>query len=181
MPEYDKLVNNDAGRIQELLLQVDFQIGLELVNTVRKFLVRDSKFSLLSQFRDEDLGHNLKVIQSPFSSIVPDDSVPSFVRKESSTSPQHKDTIHPDFDASPPSTSVPIRSSHVDITSPQKYILKDLQCFVAIEKPVTRNHTNPSCPNDIWVGSGHISGFDVTISLHEINVSFLRIFRKKLI
>lgn len=168
MSEYDKLVNNDAGRIEELLFAVDFHISLEVLNTGQKISIRDSKFSLLSQFRDEELGHNLKVIQNP--SIAPDGSAPRFIRMSSSISPQYKDTIHPNRDASASSTSVLIRSSHVDITSRQKYILKDLQYFLAIERPVTGNCSNPPCSSDIWVGSGSISRFDVTISLHEINV-----------
>lgn len=168
MSKYDKLLNKNAGRIQELLLEVDFQINLEMLNTVRKVSIRDSKFSLLSQFKDEDLRHNLMVIQSP-SSITPDDPVPRFIQKGSSISP--KDAIHPDLDASPPSTSVPIRSSHVDILSRKKYILKELQYSIEVERPATRSRSNPPCSNDIWFGSGYISQFDVTISLHEINVS----------
>ncbi|KAL1538923.1 hypothetical protein AAHA92_27610 [Salvia divinorum] len=161
---------HETGRIQELLLEVDFHINLEVLNTVRKITIRDSKFSLLSQFRDEDLGHNLKVIQSPFSSISPDDSVPRFIRKGSSISPHYKDTIHSEVDASPPSTSIPIRSSHVDTTSRQKYILKELQYSLEVERPATRNCSDPPFSNDIWVGSGCISQFDMTISLHEINM-----------
>lgn len=142
-----------------------------MLNTVRKIAIKDSKFSLLSQFRDEDLGHNLKDIQSSFSSISPDDSVPRFIRKGSSFSPHYKNTIHTEVDASPPSTSIPIRSSHVDTTSRQKYILKEFQYSLEVERPAARNCSDPSCSNDIWVGSGCISQFDVTISLHEINVS----------
>lgn len=142
-----------------------------MLNTVRKISIRDSKFSLLSQFKDEDLGHNLKVIQSPFSSITAGDSVPRFIQKGSAISPHYKDTIHPDVDASPPSTSVPIRSSHVDVLSRRKYILRELQYSLEVERPATRNRSNPLCSNDIWVGSGSVSQFDVTISLHEINVS----------
>lgn len=136
---------------------------------MKKISIRDSKLSLLFQFRDEDLGDNLKVIQSP--SMTPDGRAARFIRTSSSISPHYKDTINANRDASRPSTSVLIRSSHVDITSRQKYILKDLQYFLAIERPVTRNCSNPPCSNDIWVGSGSISRFDVTISLHEINVS----------
>ncbi|XP_057771209.1 LOW QUALITY PROTEIN: uncharacterized protein LOC130991025 [Salvia miltiorrhiza] len=161
---------HESGRIQELLLEVDFHISFEVLNTVRKISIRDSKFSLLSQFRDEDLGHNRKAIQSTFSSITPDDSVPRFIRKGSWISPHYKDTIHPDLDASPPSTSVPIRSSHVDIMSRRKYILKELQYSLEVERPATRNSSIPPCSNDIWVGSGYLSQFDVTISLHEINM-----------
>lgn len=152
---------------------------------MRKILIRVSKFSLLSQFRHGDQGHKAKGIRSPFSSIMPDDSISRFISKDSSTSLQHKDSMHPDLaDASPPTIPVPKRGSHVGISmsnagqknlyiSPQKYIMKDLICFLAVEKPVTRDRISPAYSDDIWVGSGSISGFDMTISLYEINVSFL--------
>ncbi|KAI3452089.1 hypothetical protein Pfo_008754 [Paulownia fortunei] len=173
---------DESGRLQELLFEVDFQFRLELLNTVRKMSISISKFSMLSQFMHGDLGHKATVIRTPFSSIVPDNSLSSFISKDSSPSLQHKDSIHPDLaDASGPSTSVSQRGSHVGISmsnpapknlyiSPQKYILTDLRCFLAVEGPVTRGRISPAYSNNIWVGSGSISGFDMTISLYEIKM-----------
>ncbi|KAL8476053.1 hypothetical protein ACS0TY_028647 [Phlomoides rotata] len=171
----------ESGKLQELLLEVDFHLSLEVLNTVRKLSIAGSKFSLLSQFRHGHLGHKSKVIRSSISAIKTDESISRLISKDSSTSLQHKDYSYRDLaDASSLSTSVPEIGSHVDImnnpgkknlhTSPQKYILKDLQCFLEAERPVTSDGTNPAGSNDNWVGNGSISGFDMTISLYEINM-----------
>lgn len=57
--------------------------------------------------------------------------------------------------------------------SSQNYILKEFKSFLAAEWPVSGDQF---CPNKLWVGSGFISGFDLTISLTEIKVSNLIIF-----
>ncbi|KAK6129038.1 hypothetical protein DH2020_037218 [Rehmannia glutinosa] len=175
------LERDESGRLQELLFEVNYHFSLELLNTVRKLSISIPKFSVLSQFIHGDLGHKAKVTQSPFASMVHDDSISSFISKDSSPSTQHKDSIQPELADSGPSTSVSQRGSHVGISmsnsgqkhlyiSPQKYILTDLRCFLAVEGPVTKAQITPAYLNNIWVGSGSLSGFDMTISLYEIKM-----------
>ncbi|KAL7101240.1 hypothetical protein ACP275_08G043400 [Erythranthe tilingii] len=181
------LVERDEyGKLEQLLLEVDFDFNLELVNTVRKISISISKFCMLSQFMHGNLGQKDNDVRTPFSAIMPDESFSSFISKDSSPSLQHKDSDHPDLadlaDASSSSTSVSQRGgSHVGISmrnpgqkdlyiSAQRYILKDLRCFLAVEGPVTRDRITPTYSNNIWIGTGSISGFDVTISLCEIKM-----------
>ncbi|KAL8044377.1 hypothetical protein ABFX02_08G042900 [Erythranthe guttata] len=178
------LVERDEyGKLEQLLLEVDFDFNLELVNAVRKISISISKFCMLSQFMHGNLGQKDNDVRTPFSAIMPDESFSSFISKDSSPSLQHKDFDHPDLaDASSSSTSVSQRGgSHVGISmrnpgqkdlyiSAQRYILKDLRCFLAVEGPVTRDRITPTYSNNIWIGTGSISGFDVTISLCEIKM-----------
>ncbi|KAL6551686.1 hypothetical protein OROGR_007840 [Orobanche gracilis] len=171
------LVESDEhGRLHELLFEVNYHFSLELLDTVRKLSISISKFSMLSRIR-----HKAKVTRSPFSYMVLDDPVSSFISKDCSLSLQHKESTQPAHSDSDPSTSIFQRSSHVGITmrgpgqkdlhiSPQKYILKDLQCFLAVEGPVTNDQITSAYLNNIWVGSGSLLGFDMTISVCEIKM-----------
>ncbi|KAL3616453.1 hypothetical protein CASFOL_039843 [Castilleja foliolosa] len=166
---------DESGRLHELLFEVNSHFSLKLLDTVRKISLSISKFSMLARTRQKP-----KVTQSPFSSTVPDDSKTSFISKDCSPSPQHSDSIQHDLADSGPSTSVSYGGSHVGIStsnpgqknpyiSLQKYILTDLRCFLAVEGPMTEDQITPYS-NNIWVGSGSLSGFDMTISLFEINM-----------
>lgn len=129
------------------------------------------------------LGNKGKVIEGPLSAVVRDDSLPRFMGTDHLPFPQRKDPILLDsIDASATSSSISRNLSHVDISisdpgqenlyiGSQKYILKDLQCLVAVEGPMTRGQISPACSNYIWAGSGSILGFDMTVSLCEIKVN----------
>ncbi|KAK4416260.1 hypothetical protein Salat_2451500 [Sesamum alatum] len=173
---------DESGRLQELVFEIDFHISLELLAAVRKISFSISKFSMLSRIMYRDLGHKAKFIRSPFSFILPDDSLSNFMSKDSSPSLRHTHSVDSNLaGASGTSSLVSQSGSQVGTStsnpehkifyiSPQRYIQKDLRCFVAVEGPVTRELTNPACSNNIWVGSGSISGFDMTISLSEIKM-----------
>ncbi|GFP80965.1 hypothetical protein PHJA_000239800 [Phtheirospermum japonicum] len=133
---------DESGRLHELLFEVNYHFSLELLDTVRKASISISKFSMLSRSR-----HKAKVTQSPFSSMVPDDSIASFISKDCSPSLQHKDSIQHDLADIGPSTSVSQR----------------------VEGPVAEDQISPYS-NNFWVGSGSLLGFDMTISLFEINM-----------
>ncbi|GER30822.1 hypothetical protein STAS_06785 [Striga asiatica] len=139
---------DESGSRHELLCEVNYHVSFELLDTVRKLSATISKFSMLSRFI-----HKAKDGES----------------------------IQPDVSDSGPSTSVSHRGSHVGISmsdpvqknqyiSPQKYILKDLRCSLAVEGPVTEDQTTLAYLNNIWVGSGSLSGLDITISLYEIKM-----------
>ncbi|XP_051117331.1 uncharacterized protein LOC127242033 isoform X2 [Andrographis paniculata] len=136
---------DESGKLQKLLFEVDSFTSLELSTTVRKISASISRFSILSQFMHGSSGE-IDVAG-----------------------------------ASGTSSSVSQKISHVDISisnpgekdlnaSPQKYILKDLQCSIAVDGPVTRDQISRACSNQIWVGNGSILGFDMTLSLCEIKM-----------
>ncbi|KAL0450266.1 UNVERIFIED_CONTAM: hypothetical protein Slati_1583000 [Sesamum latifolium] len=172
---------DESGRFQELLFEIDFHFSLESLAAVRKISFSISKFSMLSKIKYRDLGHKAKFMRSPFS-ILPDDSLSNFMSKDSSPSLHHTHSVDSNLaGASGTSTLVSQRGSQVSTSmsnpehkifyiSPQRYIQKDLRCFVAVEGLVTRELTNPACSNNIWIGSGSISGFDMTISLSDIKM-----------
>ncbi|KAL0332240.1 UNVERIFIED_CONTAM: Vacuolar protein sorting-associated protein 13a [Sesamum calycinum] len=172
---------DESGRFQELLFEIDFHFSLESLAAVRKISFSISKFSMLSKIMYRDLGHKAKFMRSPFS-ILPDDSLSNFMSKDTSPSLHHTHSVDSNLaGASGTSTLVSQGGSQVGTSmsnpehkifyiSPQRYIQKDLRCFVAVEGPVTRELTNPACSNNIWIGSGSISGFDMTISLSDIKM-----------
>ncbi|XP_011099247.1 uncharacterized protein LOC105177708 isoform X2 [Sesamum indicum] len=172
---------DESGRFQELLFEIDFHFSLELLAAVRKISFSISKFSMLSKIMYRDLGHKAKFMRSPLS-ILPDDSLSNFMSKDSLPSLHHTHSVDSNLaGASGTSTLVSQRGSQVGTSmsnpehrifyiSSQRYIQKDLRCFVAVERHVTRELTNPACSNSIWVGSGSISGFDMTISLSDIKM-----------
>ncbi|KAG8384490.1 hypothetical protein BUALT_Bualt04G0123100 [Buddleja alternifolia] len=146
---------DESGRLQELLVEADFHLNLNLLNTMRRISMSISKFSMLSQIMDIATG--LK--------------------------PEDKDSFRSGLaDASGTSPSVSQRGSRVDSSmsnpgqrnlyiSPQNYVLKDLQCILEVEGPVIRDQISPAYSNSIWVGNGSISGFDMTISLSQIKMA----------
>ncbi|KAL3833397.1 hypothetical protein ACJIZ3_008133 [Penstemon smallii] len=146
---------DESGRVQELLFEVDFHSNLELLNIVRKISM-SSNFSVRSQFMHGAKKHKTMVIQNPpLSSVVHAASSSSFVSDILSPPLQHKDRIPGQKDF---------------YISPLNYILKDMQCCLEVEEPVTRAQINPACSNSIWVGNGSISGLDMTLSLSEIKM-----------
>ncbi|KAL0343600.1 UNVERIFIED_CONTAM: hypothetical protein Sangu_1247400 [Sesamum angustifolium] len=154
---------DESGRFQELLFEIDFHFSLESLAAVRKISFSISKFSMLSKIMYRDLGHKAKFMRSPFS-ILPDDSLSNFMSKDTSPSLHHTHSV----DSNLAGASNP--EHKIFYISPQRYIQKDLRCSVAVEGPLTRELTNPACSNNIWIGSGSISGFDMTISLSDIKM-----------
>lgn len=151
---------------------------------LRKVSFEISKISILSQFL-ENLEQETKEIQIPhFSSILHNDSSFSSVHGDRSVTVDHRDLIEPVVDDSS-SKSDPQNKLYADRvkdsfengagsknlnSSPQNYILKELCASIVVECAAARYGTDPLCSNKVWVGNGSISGFDMTVSLTEIQV-----------
>ncbi|KAL2499748.1 Protein of unknown function (DUF1162) [Abeliophyllum distichum] len=172
--------SDESGRLQELLLEVDFHLNHKVMSTVKKISLGVSKFSMLSQCIHV-MGQKPRDIQiHGFSSGTLDDSSPDSISEGSSVLEQ-KDTANSvlaDTSRSSPSTSqndIYIGSAGGSVTREQKsvhlsfqnYILKEFKSSLAAEWPVSGDQI---CPNKLWVGNGSISGFDLTISLTEIKI-----------
>lgn len=84
----------------------------------------------------------------------------------SSSSPELGNQYHADDSRKPWGGT----SSQILLATPQNYVLKDLNIILVVEQPLKSSGNTPLQSNDFWVGSGSISGFDMTLSLHELQV-----------
>ncbi|XP_073288877.1 uncharacterized protein [Primulina huaijiensis] len=177
------VARDEYGRLQEVLFEVDFNLNLKLLNMARKFSMGIPKFSMISRFMHGGMEHKAKVTQSSlFSPIVSEDSSSNFNGKDSSSLLGNKEAILSGHaDASGSSLPSSEKGFHIDSSMSslrhknlhfnQNSMVKDLKCFLAVEEPVTRDQTNDAFfKDDIWVGNGSISGFDMTITLSEIKM-----------
>ncbi|CAK9182115.1 unnamed protein product [Ilex paraguariensis] len=173
------VTSDESGKLQELLFEADIHLSLEVANMRRKFSFDILKLSILSQVLRETMEQRTKEIQTPHVSSVMTSGLSGQSTDGNSTIEfEHRDRIHSVDSASCSSTSVSQKESHADNLktqvlhlSPQNYILKELSAFVAVEQPMARDVISPMHINQAWVGSGSISGFDITVSLPEIQVS----------
>lgn len=170
-----------AGRLQELLIEADVCLNLEVQNMQRKLFFEISKFSILSEYLNENSEQTFKEIQIPhFSMTTHNDSSSSAVHGDCSVAIEHQDLIEPVIDDSnSKSDSFPRNDLNSDKTmdsvssavgagilnsTPQNYLLKDFCAFMTVECP------DPMPSDHFWVGNGSVSDFDMTISLTEIQV-----------
>ncbi|CAK9151536.1 unnamed protein product [Ilex paraguariensis] len=172
------VTSDESGKLQELLFEADIHLSLEVANMRRKFSFDILKLSILSQVLRETMEQRTKEIQTPHVSSVMTSGLSGQSTDGNSTIEfEHRDRIHSVDSASCSSTSVSQKESHADNLktqvlhlSPQNYILKELSAFVAVEQPMARDVISPMHINQAWVGSGSISGFDITVSLPEIQM-----------
>ncbi|XP_059638646.1 uncharacterized protein LOC132280907 isoform X2 [Cornus florida] len=170
---------DESGLLRELLLVADVHLNLDLANMNRKFSFGLSRLSILSQILQKSVEQRTSETQSPhFSSASSSDLSPHIVRGDPTVEYQHTDGIHPVLDhASCSSPPVSQDESFGDNSIPQflhfshkNYILKQLGAFISVQIPVSGDEISPLRLNHDWVGSGSITGFDVTISLPEIQM-----------
>lgn len=132
----------------------------EFATIGRKLAVELSHLSILSQVihtRVED-----ETIIPHFSSTTSKSSS-SFIASVDSLAEFHNfGELNSVSDASSSKEPVPVQLSH------QNQILKDLRAFMSLERP-----DNGSL--HYWFGIGSLSGFDMTLSVNEIQVNFLSI------
>lgn len=154
-----------AGRLEELLFSADMGLDLKVVNMKKKLSFRLSQLSILSRVLQDSIKHQNSRVQIPLRSSSTDPSV-----IQAALVPT--DDIHSVANDASSSTS----DSRIELSSEdshqdsENYILRQLTCFIAAEEPVSRDSPDTSKSTQPWVGSGSISGFDVTISLSEIQV-----------
>lgn len=159
------------------MLEIDIRLNLELVNMRRKFTLDLSSFSILSQIV---FGSAKNEIQIPhFASGISNDLLPHFLSGDHTIAFQHRDAIHPLPDGAscshdPVSRKEALMDNPVSegfLLSCQRHILKRLQAFILVRESMSENESGHPHLNPIWVGNGSVSGFDITISLTEIQVS----------
>ncbi|XP_057976276.1 uncharacterized protein LOC131163647 isoform X2 [Malania oleifera] len=168
------VTKDESGGVREFVLEADFRLNLKLVNK-RRFLFDLSRLSILSQMLDESGGNES---QSPhFSSVKTIDLSSHVVSGDPITACHQVDSFHSVADhASCSSDPASRRESSMNFASGayrlshQNYILKQLKAFISIENSVPGEEYGPVCSNQVWVGSGSVSGFDVILSLSEVQM-----------
>lgn len=169
---YWKCLLSFAGGVQELVLEFDVHLNFELANMARKLMFDLKRLSIFSQFLRQGSGNEFQIPH--FYSDTSNNMSTSLESGECASEHQHRDVIHPlsdpscSRDSESPEISAKDYIPEVSNLSSQKYILKHLDAFFSVQKPVN----GPLCLHQSWAGSGSISGFDMMISLSEMEVSF---------
>lgn len=119
------------------------------------------------------------------SSLVPNDESSIIVHYDTLVSPDHSgegnSITNEASSSSPPELGNQYHAddsrkpwggtnSQVSLATAQNYVLKDLNVILVVEHHLKSSGSIPLQSNDFWVGSGSISGFDMTLSLREIQV-----------
>lgn len=145
------------------MLEIDAHMELGITNLQKKFKFELSCLSVLSQFLQEGVENELQIPH--FSSVTTNELLSGSVVGEGTTA-QYNDRNHPCDAASCSKVSVFENefatencASQVFHLSHQNHILKHLGAFILVEK-VENN----------WFGRGSVSGFDMTVSLSELQV-----------
>ncbi|XP_074349870.1 uncharacterized protein LOC141689470 isoform X3 [Apium graveolens] len=184
------MARDELGILQEILFELDVHLDVDMAER-RNFLLRLSQFSIISRIFNESVEQQSSEIQISQSSSGVSNHPSSLTVLGNTTEDIVEDPIIPitggpttpfqqmrgifsalDQAGSSGHSIFPIeshidaiRSTKVSGLSPQNCILKHLSASLALEKFM---------PQDIskqyWVGGGSISGFEMTISLQEIQI-----------
>ncbi|KAL4568657.1 hypothetical protein LXL04_024272 [Taraxacum kok-saghyz] len=139
------MATDESGRLQELVFSADMHVDLKSVNMHKNLSFHLSQFSILSRVLQDSTTHQTTQLQIPLIS--------------SSTT----------TNATTSTSNSPIQLPTEDSQS-EYYILKQLSCSITAESPVPRDPPDTPKSTHLWVGSGSISGFEVTISLSQIQM-----------
>ncbi|XP_010558503.1 PREDICTED: uncharacterized protein LOC104827123 [Tarenaya hassleriana] len=157
---------DEYGGIRELVLEVNLHIALEMESREKKFLCEISRLSVLSKIL-ENIDKEIHIAQ--FSSPAFSETS-SFLSGAPHQPFQQRDVISLDDSTSVSGDLDSTRESPMYSDVPGEfysgYILKDLRISVFLKKPENDLHQF----NDAWVGSCSVVGFDITISLSELQM-----------
>ncbi|KAM1156496.1 hypothetical protein ACFX2B_026994 [Malus domestica] len=151
------VIEDENGGMQEIVLEVDVQFKFQLENMRRKLIFDLSRLSILSRVFQEIVENEIQISQFSVNDAC------------SSRDPGPEDEY-----SVPNSLPETFRLSH---------IVKHAGALMSVEMPLS----DPLCLNEVWVGSGSISGFDITISLSQIQVllsmmsSFSEVTKKEMV
>ncbi|KAI9166047.1 hypothetical protein LWI28_025262 [Acer negundo] len=158
------VIDVEDGGVRELVLEVDARVNLEMTNMQKKFAIDFSRLSFLSQVLQESVENESELPH--FSSVTSNESSSCSAAEEGPATVRYYDSNGPFDGASCSKNHVSKNDFAVDNCasdffrlSHQNYILRHFKAFVSAEKL-----------ENYWVGSGFISGFDMTISLSELQM-----------
>ncbi|TYH44733.1 hypothetical protein ES332_D11G215800v1 [Gossypium tomentosum] len=152
------VVESESCHIREFVLELDLILNLDLDNMQQKFMLKLSRLSVFSQDIRQSGEDKIQVFN--FSSAQ--SNLPSQrLSGESAVAFQRDGSFR--VDDSYPRASV---SEGAFCLRYQGYILKHLTASLSVEK----GKVIPLDPEQVWVGSGSVSGFDMKISLSELEM-----------
>ncbi|KAI5418217.1 hypothetical protein KIW84_042736 [Lathyrus oleraceus] len=147
-------LENESGGIQEIVLEVDIRLTFELRTTGMKLTVELSRLLILSQVTHKRV--EKEMIIPHFSSVTSKGLSSHLASADPFSEFQNFGELNSDSDASSSKDPTPVQSSQ------QNQILKNLRASISLEKP-----DNDSLHGH-WFGIGCLSGFDMTLSVYEI-------------
>ncbi|XP_047313344.1 LOW QUALITY PROTEIN: uncharacterized protein LOC124916644 [Impatiens glandulifera] len=167
---------NESGQVQELKCDVDFHFNLKRENTNQKLLAELSRFSVLSKLLLQ-VDEQINKVQIPHFSL-PQSS--NYLYQAMDVEPnavyQHRDGIKSVDDENHSSMPVSQEKSYGDSLpsgvhlSQQNCILKKLHASLFVERSMSNGGIDFHCLSQAWSGTGSIEGFDITVSLRELDM-----------
>ncbi|GMI65987.1 hypothetical protein like AT3G50380 [Hibiscus trionum] len=151
------IVESESSHIREFVLELDLILNLDLDNMQRKFMFKLSRLSIFSQVIQRSGEDEIQILHS---SSTQSNLSSQIVSGESSVAFQHENGCLPHGD----SYSRASVSEGVICLRHQDYILKHLTASLSVEK----TEVIPLDPELVWVGSGSVPGFDMKITLSEL-------------
>uniref|UniRef100_F6I7D8 Vacuolar protein sorting-associated protein 13 VPS13 adaptor binding domain-containing protein n=1 Tax=Vitis vinifera TaxID=29760 RepID=F6I7D8_VITVI len=170
------VAEDESGKFRELVLEADIRLDLELVNMRKKFMLDLSSLSILSQILCGSVKNEIQIPH--FASGISNDLLSHSLPGDPTIAFQRKDGTHPVPDGAS-SSSDPVSKKealmHNSVSegfqlSCQRYILKRLRAFILVQKSMPETENVPLHLYPVWVGNGSVSGFDMIISLSEIQM-----------
>lgn len=164
-----------TGGAWELLLETDFHLKLELVDARRRFFFDLSRLTVFSQhLRRSCLERTVNVPVPHFHSYSSNDvSSQTGARHSTLPSPisESKLPVLDDSAPIPKDGLLENEFSESHVVSHRSDILKHMTASIMVEKAVEGCEVGLLWLKNDWVGSGGVSGFDLTITVSEMQVS----------
>ncbi|KAF9604152.1 hypothetical protein IFM89_002827 [Coptis chinensis] len=170
------VVADGCGGVWEFMFEADLQLNFELMSLRRKLLFDLNRLTILSQHLHESCPDHMKEIQvSHFSPVLDNELSSSTISGDTFLGLQLAERVLNDACSS--SSPVPQKEckEENDVTghshfSQENYILKHAAASILVEKAASTNDVRRLWMNIDWIGSGSVSGLDLTISLSEIQM-----------
>ncbi|PIA55552.1 hypothetical protein AQUCO_00700091v1 [Aquilegia coerulea] len=172
------VIANGSGGVSQFVLEADFLFYIEFSTLRRKSSFDLSRLTVVSQYLHGTFQEHTDDVQVLRSSPVADSEFPSStVSGDVSLGSQCTKSVPPICCDASSSSPVPQKEFIVenDIGGHfhfihGNYILKHAAASVLVEKAVSRSDVDHFQLNIDWIGSGSVSGLDITISLTEIEM-----------
>ncbi|XP_047149229.1 uncharacterized protein LOC124821402 [Vigna umbellata] len=148
---------NESGCIQEIVVEVDIHMNFALAITGMKLTIDLSRLSILSQTIQRRVEDEAAIPH--FSSVTSKDLTPLHASGNPLSGFQNFGQLNSISDASCSKNTLPIQ-----VISHQNQILKNLRAFLSLERPDNGVMLFSRC----WFGIGSLLGFDITLSIAEI-------------
>ncbi|XP_058069198.1 uncharacterized protein LOC131218589 isoform X3 [Magnolia sinica] len=168
-----------SGGTWELMLEADFHLKFELMNSRGKFLFNLSRLTILSQNLQKSSSEQtaMDILAPRFRSYISNDSSSRAGYGQPTQPSQLTESKLPAEDdaySTRPSVSqnefLEGGVSGFNLLSHGSHILKHIVASIMVEKAIPGGDLGHARMKNDWVGSGSVSGFDLTITLSQIEM-----------